>query len=56
MSQEALERFGAYQKGTELFDLVIEDTGVMLRDPRCRRLVGQQVDASDSICANIEEG
>ena len=56
MAQRALEQFGAYQKGMELFDLVVEDTARMLRDPRCRRLVGQQVDAADSIPANIEEG
>ena len=56
MAQRAIEQFGAYQKGMELFDLVVADTGRMVRDPRCRRLVGQQVAAADSITANIEEG
>ena len=56
MSQFALESFGAYKKARELFDLVVQDTAEMKKDPRCYRLVAQQVASADSICANIEEG
>jgi len=55
MSQYALENFGAYQKAKRLFDHVINDTATM-KDPRCYRLISQQVGSADSICANIEEG
>lgn len=56
MSQRGLEQFGAYQKSVELFDLVIADMEKLKGDPRCYRLVAQQVGSADSICANIEEG
>ena len=56
MSQRGLEQFGAYQKARELFDMVIQDTEVLKADPRCYRLIAQQVASADSICANIEEG
>lgn len=56
MSQYALESFGAYQKARELFDWVVKDMAEMRRDPRCYRLIAQQVASADSICANIEEG
>ena len=56
MSQFSLENFGAYQKARQLFDLVVEDTALIAKDPRCYRLIGQQVASADSICANIEEG
>ena len=56
MSQQGLERFGAYQKAMELFDLVIADMDRLRGDPRCYRLIAQQVASADSICANIEEG
>ena len=56
MSQHGLEQFGAYQKARELFDLVIRDMESLKADPRCYRLIAQQVASADSICANIEEG
>jgi four helix bundle protein len=56
MSQHALESFGAYRKGRELFDLVVGDMAELRQDPRCYRLIAQQVASADSICANIEEG
>ena len=56
MSQQGLERFGAYQKAMELFDLVITDMDKLRGDPRCYRLIAQEVASADSICANIEEG
>lgn len=56
MSQYAMENFGAYQKSRQLFDLVVKDMAGIMKDPRCYRLVGQQMASADSICANIEEG
>jgi four helix bundle protein len=56
MSQSGLEQLGGYQKARELFDLVIRDMEVLKADPRCYRLIAQQVPSADSICANIEEG
>src|SRR5512135_1421100 len=56
MSQHGLEQFGAYQKARELFDLVIRGMESLNADPRCYRLIAQQVASADSICANIEEG
>lgn len=56
MSQHALENFGGYRKAMELFDLVVEDMGELRKDPRCYRLIAQQVGSADSVCANIEEG
>jgi four helix bundle protein len=56
MSQYALEHFGGYQKAKELFDLVVQDMAELRKDPRCYRLIAQQVGSADSICSNIEEG
>jgi four helix bundle protein len=56
MSQRGLEQFGAYQKARELFDLVVSDMNKFKGDPRCYRLIPQQVASADSICSNIEEG
>jgi four helix bundle protein len=56
MSQESLERFGAYRLAMELFDLVVQDMGTIKRDVATHRLVAQQVASADSICSNIEEG
>ena len=56
MSESSLEQFGAYRKAKELFDLVVKDMEALKKDPRCYRLIAQQVASADSICANIEEG
>ena len=56
MSQRGLEQFGAYRKAKELFDFVARDMQLLKSDPRCYRLIAQQVASADSICANIEEG
>jgi four helix bundle protein len=56
MSQQGLEQFGAYQKGRQLFDLVVKDMETLKTNPLCYRLVSQQIGSADSICANIEEG
>ncbi len=50
------EKFGAYQKARELFDLVVEDLSALREDFTLGRLISQQIASADSICANIEEG
>ena len=56
MSQRGLEQFGAYQKARELFDSVVVDMDALRSDPKCYRLIAQQIASADSICSNIEEG
>lgn len=56
MEKDRLNDFGAYKKALELFDLVVEDMSALARKPECVRLIGQQIDAADSIGANIDEG
>jgi four helix bundle protein len=56
MSQGRLEKFGAYQKARELFDLVVEDVQILRMQSVSYRLIDQQLGSADSICANIEEG
>jgi four helix bundle protein len=56
MSRNRVEDFGPHQDAVRLFDHVVDDMQVLRNDPRCYRLVGQQVGSADSICANIDEG
>lgn len=56
MSRNRIEDFGPYQDAVELFDFVVEDMAVLQKDPRCYRLIGQQIGSADSICANMDEG
>lgn len=56
MSRNRVEDFGPYQDALRLFDHVVEDMAALRNDPRCYRLIGQQVGSSDSICANMDEG
>ena len=56
MSRNRVEDFGPYQDALHQFDLVVEDMAVLQKDPRCYRLIGQQVGSADSICANMDEG
>jgi four helix bundle protein len=56
MSQESLEKFPAYAIADRLFDSVVADMEPLANTPACWRLIGQQIAAADSICANIEEG
>ena len=51
-----LERFGAYCKAVELFDLVVLDLSKHSSDFTLTRLIAQQYASADSIAANIEEG
>jgi four helix bundle protein len=56
MSQSGLEKFGAYQKARELFDLVVADMQTLKTESLSYRLIDQQLGSANSICANIEEG
>ena len=56
MSRNRVEDFGPHQDALRLFDYVVADMEALRKDPRCWRLIGQQVDSADSICANMEEG
>ena len=56
MSQSGLEKFGAYQRARELFDLVVEDMQTLKTESLSYRLIDQQLGSADSICANVEEG
>jgi len=56
MSRNRIEDFGPYQDALRLFDHVVEDMEMLRHDPRCYRLIGQQVGSADSICANMDEG
>src|ERR1041385_7274185 len=56
MSEAGLENFGAYRRAKDLFDQVVEDMAGLNKDPRCYRLIAQQVASADSVCSNIEEG
>jgi four helix bundle protein len=56
MSQSGLEKFGAYQKARQLFDLVVADMEILKGESVSYRLIDQQMGSADSICANIEEG
>ena len=53
---DRLENFGIYRVARQLFDDFWGDSETLLKDPRGRELVKQQVRSLDSICANIEEG
>lgn len=56
MNRNHVEDFGPYQDAVELFDLVVTDMAVLQKDPRCYRLISQQIGSADSIAANMDEG
>ena len=56
MSRNRVEDYGPHQDALQLFDHVVSDMEALRKDPRCWRLIGQQVGSADSICANMEEG
>ena len=56
MNRNRVEDFGPYQDAVLLFDHVVTDMAILQKDPRCYRLIAQQVASADSVCANIEEG
>jgi four helix bundle protein len=53
---DPLWSFDAYRKALFLYDLVWADCEQLMHDPRGRALIGQVVDSTGSISANIEEG
>ena len=56
MSRNRIEDFGPYQDAVRLFDHVVEDMELLRSDPRCYRLIGQQVgsvDLADKIIAQL---
>ncbi len=53
---DRLQKFGAYQKALELFDLVVADLSPLTQQPSLHRLISQQFASADSIASNIEEG
>ncbi len=56
IKREPAWRFFAYPKALFLYDLVWEDCGKWLRDPRGRAIAEQIIRSAGSIGANIEEG
>jgi len=54
-STDRLENHGIYRLASELFDAFWDDSEIMMKDVRGRKLVKQQVRSLDSVCANIEE-
>lgn len=56
MNRNRVEDFGPYQDALELFDRVVEDMSILQKDPKCYRLISQQIGSADSISANIDEG
>ncbi len=56
MSRNRIEDFGPYQDAVVLCDHVVHDMAILQKDPRCYRLIAQQVASADSICANMDEG
>ena len=53
---DPLLRYPAYVKALEFYDHVIEDTDLLIRDPRGEIIAKQIVRSSGSISANFEEG
>lgn len=49
-------QFYAYRKALFLYDLVWEDSELLMRDRRGQVIAEQLIDSAGSICANIEEG
>jgi four helix bundle protein len=49
-------QFYAYRKALFLYDLVWEDSELLMRDRRGQAIAEQLIDSAGSICANIEEG
>ena len=56
MNRNRVEDFGPYQDALQLFDQVVEDMAILQKDPKCYRLISQQIGSADSIAANIDEG
>lgn len=53
---DPLLRYPAYVKAIELFDFVMEDTDLLIRDSRGEVIMRQIIRSAGSISANFEEG
>ncbi len=53
---DPLLRYPAYVKALEYYDRVMDDTDLLIRDPRGESIAKQMVRSSGSISANFEEG
>lgn len=56
VADDPLLRYPAYVKALELFDLVLEDTDLLMHDPRGEVIMRQIIRCAGSISANFEEG
>jgi four helix bundle protein len=53
---DPLLRYPAYVKALEFYDHVMEDTDLLMRDPRGEAIARQMIRSAGSISANFEEG
>lgn len=53
---DPLENYPVYVKSLELFDLVVDDTDILIKDIRGREIARQLIRSAGSISANFEEG
>ncbi len=53
---DPLLRYPAYVKALDYYDHVMEDTDLLLRDPRAETIAKQMIRSAGSISANFEEG
>jgi len=53
---DPLLRYPAYVKALEFYDHVLEDTDLLIHDPRGEIIARQMVRSAGSISANFEEG
>ncbi len=53
---DPLLRYPAYVKALEYYDRVLDDTDLLLHDPRADTIARQMVRSGGSISANFEEG
>jgi len=53
MNRDRLMDFGPYRDSLLLLDWVVEDMEYLRNDPRCYRLIMQQVESADSLERNF---
>jgi four helix bundle protein len=56
VSEDPLDNYVVYTKASELYEKVLDDTNILMRDIRGYEITKQLVRSAGSICANIEEG
>jgi four helix bundle protein len=55
-NEDPLLRYPAYVKALEVFDLVMDDTDLLMHDVRGQVIMRQKIRSAGSISANFEEG